>query len=101
NFKRGPEQRSHLCAVNLTTEEILSTINTQGEWSKVIKIDDVHGVAFVSNWHSNDVSIIDVSNPRDMKVLQVLPCGESPRGLVIQPDGTVIATNFFGRNIFS
>ncbi len=101
NFKRGKEQQSNLHIINLPNEKILSSVNTGGEWSKVIKVDHVRGIAYVSNWHSNNVSIIDVSDPAKTKVIQILPCSESPRGLVLRSDGAVVATSFFGRKIFT
>ncbi len=100
NFERGDKQSSHLHVINRETRKILSSIDTQGAWSKVIKIDEERAIAYVSNWHSSDLSIIDVQNPQKMEVLQVISCGEAPRGIVIRPDGAIITTSFYGGKIF-
>jgi DNA-binding beta-propeller fold protein YncE len=101
NFRRGSSQKSHLWIFDPSKEEIVSSIDTKGEWSKVIKIDHSRGIAYVSNWHSHDLSIVDISNPRNLRMIQLLACDESPRGLALRHDGVVVATSFYGRKIFS
>ena len=100
NFRRVG-QKSHLRIFDPIKGEEISSLDTRGEWSKVIKIDEIRGVAYISNWHSHDLSTIDVKDPKNSKVIQVLACGESPRGLALRPDGVAIATSFYGRKIFS
>ncbi|MDO8728911.1 MAG: hypothetical protein Q7K26_03355 [bacterium] len=101
NFKRGNDQKSHLWVFDPVTGTVVSKIDTQGEWSKVIVVDDEKRIAFVSNWHSNDISVIDLSDITHPKVIQKVSCAEAPRGMVIRPDGTLIATSFYGRGIFA
>jgi YVTN family beta-propeller protein len=100
NFRRGSGQSSHLRILDTSAGEFLSSINTGGEWSKVIKLDTSHRVAYVSNWHSNSLSIIDVHDRKNPRVIEVLACSEAPRGIAVRPDGVVIATSFYGRRIF-
>lgn len=100
NFKRGNDQKSHLRIFDPVTGAILSEVDTRGRWSKVIIVDDVHHIAFVSNWHSNDISVIDLADITHPEVVQKVSCDEAPRGMVLKPDGTLIATSFYGRGIF-
>ena len=101
NFKRGVEQSSHLWLFNPVTGVVVSSVNTQGEWSKGIAIDEERKLIFVSNWHSNDISVIDFSDPVNMKVIQKVKCEEAPRGLALRPDGVILATSFYGRKVFA
>jgi len=101
NFKRGNNQKSHLWVFDPVTGTVVSQVDTQGEWSKVISVDHLRHLAFVSNWHSNDISVIDLSDITNLQVVQKVPCEEAPRGLVLKPDGTLIATSFYGREIFA
>lgn len=101
NFKRGDEQRSHLWIFDSFVGQIISSVDTLGEWSKVIVVDSLRKLVFVSNWHSNDVSVIDISDLKDLKFVQKVSCDKAPRGLVLRPDGVVLATSFYGRKIFA
>lgn len=101
NFKRGKDQSSHLWVFDPQVGKVVSKVDTQGEWSKVIVVDDARRLAFVSNWHSNDVSVIDLSDLSSPRVIQRVPCDESPRGMVLMPDGHVVATSFYGKGIFA
>ena len=55
----------------------LATIETGGEWSKVIRIDSKEQRAYVSNWLSRDISIIDMETK---KLIDAIPVGGVPRG---------------------
>ena len=100
NFKRGEEQSSHLWIFDPKNGKVVSKVDTQGEWSKVIVVDDARRTAFVSNWHSHDISVIDLSDLLNPKVIQKVSCDESPRGMVLMPDGRIVATSFYGKGIF-
>ncbi len=95
NFARGPGESSHLAIIDIASKEVLSTTTTGGEWSKVTKPHPNGRLVFVSNWHSHDVSVIDISDIRRPKVLQIIPCGESPRGIDFTADGTCLVTGFY------
>lgn len=95
NFARGPMQSSHLAIVDIVSGEILSTTDTGGEWSKVTKLHPDGRLAFVSNWHSHNVSVIEVGDSRKPRLLQVIPCGESPRGIDFTDERTCLVTSFY------
>jgi len=101
NFARGPGERSRLAIVDIGLGEVLSTIDTRGEWSKVTKLHPNGRLVFISNWHSHNVSVVDISNVRRPKVLQVIPCGESPRGIDFTADGKCLVTGFYSARIYT
>lgn len=74
-------------------------MNTGGSWSKVIRAHP-DGFVFIANWHSNDLSIIDISDIQKPQVIQVLPCGISPRGMAFSKSGNVgLVCGFYSRNV--
>jgi len=101
NFKWGSGQKSRLWIFDPKEEIVVSFVDTEGEWSKIIAVDDERRVAFVSNWRSNDISVIDLSDLSNLKVIQKVSCDEAPRGMVLLSDGRVVATSFYGKRIFS
>jgi len=60
------------------------SLSTGGRWSKVITISPDEKTAFVSNWNSLDVSVIDVDT---RKVLRRVPVSGIPRGMAVTADG--------------
>ncbi len=100
NFLRGNLQRSFLRIINLENFSLISSTDTGGAWSKVIKIDKERNLCYISNWHSNNVTVMDITNKDNPKVLSLISCKESPRGLGILPNGDVIACNFYGKTVF-
>ncbi len=100
NFARGPGEKSRLAIVDIDSGEVLSTIDTGGEWSKVAKPHPNGCMVFVSNWHSHDLSVMDVSNPRNPCLLQTVSCGESPRGIDFTADGTCLVAGFYSARIY-
>jgi DNA-binding beta-propeller fold protein YncE len=101
NFARGSDERSQLAIVDATTGEILSITDTGGEWSKVVKLHPQKPLAFVSNWHSHNVSVINVSDARNPKLLQIIPCGEAPRGIAFTNSGLCLVTGFYSARIYT
>jgi len=88
-----------LAIIDIESGKILSQVNTGGSWSKVVKAHP-SGLIFVSNWRSNNLSIIDVSDPLHPKVIQLLPCGISPRGIAFTKSGELgLVAGFYSRNI--
>ena len=59
------------------------SINVGGEWSKVSCVHPDHQLAFVSNWLSEDVSVLDAVNH---KLLRRVKCSGTPRGMAVSPD---------------
>lgn len=99
NFARGPAQRSFLVVLDLDGGTILSKTDTGGEWSKVVRVDQKSGIALISNWHSHNISVVDVSNPRKLRLRQLLPCGEAPRGIDFA-DGLWLVTGFYSSRVY-
>jgi YVTN family beta-propeller protein len=64
--------------------EYVESISTGGSWPKVITISPDEKTAFVSNWNSLDVSVIDVAS---RKVLRRIPVSGIPRGMAVTADG--------------
>jgi YVTN family beta-propeller protein len=61
-----------------------TSIDAEGNWSKVILISEDETRAYVSNWLSEDISVIDVDR---RKTLHTIPVGGTPRGMVLSKDG--------------
>jgi YVTN family beta-propeller protein len=59
------------------------SISVNGDWSKVICVHPDRQLAFVSNWLSEDVSVIDVVNH---KLLRKVKVSGTPRGMAVSPD---------------
>lgn len=66
------------------TPEYKRTISTEGLWSKVIAYSPVLDLLAVSNWISNDVSIIEYASGKVVKKLTGLVV---PRGVEFSHDG--------------
>ncbi|MDR1317162.1 MAG: SMP-30/gluconolactonase/LRE family protein, partial [Spirochaetales bacterium] len=63
--------------------EYVETISTGGRWPKVITISPDEKTAFVSNWLSLDVSLIDIESRR---LLRRVPVSGIPRGMAVTAD---------------
>lgn len=68
------------------------TISTNGTWSKFIVYSKEKNLLAVSNWVSNDVSLIDYDSG---KVLRKLKTGAAPRGLWFLNEGKEILSLSF------
>ncbi len=67
--------------VDLENLEVQQAIPTGGAWSKVICFTPDERFAFVSNWLSGDISVIDAEARR---LLGRIPVGSVPRGLAVE-----------------
>lgn len=75
----------------------IRTIETKGIWSKFIAWSNVLQVIAISNWSSNDVSIVEYSTGR---LIKRIPTAAAPRGLVFSNDGKYLyVTSFDGGKI--
>jgi len=69
-----------------------SSFSVGGTWPKVIVIHPDRKIAFVSNWVSLNVSVIDIETH---KVLKLLKCTGTPRGMAVSPDKAFLyVTNY-------
>jgi YVTN family beta-propeller protein len=64
--------------------EYVESISPGGRWPKVITISPDEKTAFVSNWLSLDVSVIDIAS---RKLLRRVPVSGIPRGMAATADG--------------
>ena len=71
----------------------LRSFSTHGTWSKVVAYSPSADVLAVSNWVSNDVSILDYSTGELRKRLGGI---NTPRGLAFSPDGSTLTVAAFG-----
>jgi YVTN family beta-propeller protein len=60
------------------------SLSVGGRWPKVITISPDEKTAFVSNWNSLDISVIDVDSRR---LLRRIPVSGIPRGMAVTADG--------------
>ncbi len=72
--------------------ELQRTIPTQGKWSKFIAYSSDTNLLCVSNWVSNNISIIDYD---EGTVLQQIKSAASPRGLLFTDKGKSIVVLCF------
>lgn len=69
-------------------------ISTGGNWSKFIAYSPEKNLLAVSNWISNDISLIDYDSG---KILKKIPTGKAPRGLYFMNEGkSIISLSFEG-----
>jgi DNA-binding beta-propeller fold protein YncE len=73
--------------------EYMRSFKTGGVWSKVIAWLPGQDLLAVSNWVSNDVTILDYETA---KVLHTLSGLNVPRGLAFSPDGRTLVVASFG-----
>ncbi|MBQ9538110.1 MAG: YVTN family beta-propeller repeat-containing protein, partial [Treponema sp.] len=72
--------------------EYKRTIKTGGTWSKFIAWSKERQLLAVSNWVSNDISIIDYS---DGSLLRLISTGKAPRGMIFLDGGKVLVSLSF------
>lgn len=72
------------------------TIATEGVWSKFIAWSAEQNILAVSNWVSNDISIIDFDSG---KVIKKIKTGKAPRGLVFTDNGKNLISLSFDSGI--
>ena len=79
------EEKPHVREIRLL---FLST----GKTPKVVTVSPDGKHVFVSNWHSNNVSVIIAvsDNPMDWKKLKDIGTGTIPRGLAVSPDSKTL-----------
>ncbi len=107
NFSRDPSNLfNKLWIIDSESHNIVSSVDTEGNWSKVIAIHPSGNYAFVSNWHSHNISIISLKDIKNPKVIQVLAPEEgrkqleSPRGIAFTSTGEIgLVTGFYSRNL--
>ena len=102
NFARPPARlRNQLHIISLAGFSLLASVNTGGNWSKVICISPEKKTVLVSNWHSHNISVFDFDYSRKTLTFQsVIPWGEAPRGLAfIRRGDRALVAGFYSGNI--
>ncbi|MCK5198935.1 MAG: hypothetical protein KAR21_11320, partial [Spirochaetales bacterium] len=94
--------RNELWVSQMTTGQIhvFDTVNWKyirsfdcgGSWPKVITLNKNEDTAYVSNWISKDISIIDTA---DYKVKETIAVNGIPRGISISPDQNFLYVSNF------
>lgn len=72
----------------------LASFPTGGFWPKVITVSADESTAFLSNWESKDVSVIDVES---RALTARIPVGGVPRGMALSRDGAFLYVCLFDR----
>ena len=72
----------------------LASFSTGGSWSKFILASPDEKTAYVSNWESRDVSVIDKGS---RSATARIPVGGVPRGLALSRDGRFLYVCLFDR----
>lgn len=72
--------------------EYVRTIKTNGTWSKFIAYSSEKDLLAVSNWVSDDISLIKYS---DGSLVRLIPTGKAPRGLFFLDNGNSLVSLSF------
>ena len=72
----------------------LASFSTGGCWPKVITVSPDEKTAFISNWESKDISVIDVDS---RSVSGRIAVGGIPRGMALSRDGAYLYVCLFDR----
>jgi YVTN family beta-propeller protein len=72
----------------------LASFPTGGCWPKVITVSADEGTAYLSNWESKDVSVVDVET---RTVTARIAVGGIPRGMALSRDGAFLYVCLFDR----
>lgn len=70
----------------------LKSFNTKGNWPKVITLTDDEKLAFISNWSTEDISVIDVDKHQCIKKIKMAGI---PRGMAVTPDNQYLYVAIF------
>lgn len=81
---KGTDGKNSVIGVDLTTRKSSFRIETQGTWSKFMALRPNSDELWVSNWLSNNVSVINLEK---RELSGVFPGGKTPRGLAFTPSG--------------
>lgn len=77
---------------SIKTQQLLRIFETHGLWSKFIAVCENKNIVAVSNWFSNNISIIEYTTG---KLLTMIDTDKSPRGLAFDRNGTFLYTTCF------
>ena len=72
----------------------IKTIPLSGKWVKALLYDNERHRVYASNWITKDISVIDVSQAKEIKKIDV---GGIPRGLYLSEDHRYLYVALYGR----
>ncbi len=99
-YVTNPDQGT-VTVVNLTTLETIAPI-TVGKTPMKIDINPQGTRAYVTNFNSHNVSVIDLmkNSTSYNKVIKTIPVGIQPYGIAVTPDGKrVYVANYYSENL--
>lgn len=100
DFSYDDNGTNYLGIVDLEKLVFLGMVKTGGLWSKYITVNRSLKHLYVSNWHSNSISIFDISNNSEPEYLTSIECGISPRGICVGEDPKIVyVACYYSRNI--
>ncbi len=82
--------------IDLSSFTYKFTFATTGVWSKVILVSNDEKTAFVSNWSSRDISVVDIDSHKVAKRIKV---SGIPRGMILSQDGRFLYTCIFDKSL--
>lgn len=88
------EDRKEMLVTQMTTGRVhvydytdfsyKGNIDVRGSWSKVVTVSPDESKAYIANWVSGNISVVDV---KERKFLYSIPVGGTPRGMAFSRDG--------------
>ena len=79
--------------IDRATRRVRRQMFTTGSWSKVMELSPDESKLYVSNWVSDDVSVIDLVTGEEVRRI---PTVDTPRGLYVTADGRRLYVAGFG-----
>lgn len=83
-------------SVHIFSAEDLSyktTIKLKGSWSKVLAYDELRDRVYISNWSTNNISVVSAQEKKEIKTVKL---SGVPRGMAFTPDYTYLYAAIFG-----
>ncbi|HSX49259.1 MAG TPA: hypothetical protein VLE44_03295 [Candidatus Saccharimonadales bacterium] len=101
NFVKSPlETKNKFYILSKDNLEVVSSVDTGGNWSKVMALNPDGTEVLISNWQTQNISVMDISDPKHPKLKQLLTWGKAPRGIEFTDDGkTAIVTGYYSGNL--
>lgn len=76
-----------LIQINIDTEKIEKIISTGQSSNRLLALHPTKSIAYISNFFSGSVSIIDLNLN---KVIKIISCGLGTEGIAVRPDGNEV-----------
>lgn len=94
---KGQDGINSVFGIDLDNFEISFRIATGGDWSKFMALRPGTNELWVSNWKSDNISILDLETK---KLVNIIPVGKTPRGIAFTPEGGfVYVCGYYSRDL--